>query len=136
MVQEMAVQSVHLCRSKPYPVCPRRVTWIKTKRESVKSGCSGAIKPDRHGMCCKANKCSDAGPGDLGVLTIHETSPWFSLGDVGPTRPGECRLNYKKVGLRKNVKCFDLRNFHTKLLILVEQLLKLSRHPKPCGALA
>ncbi len=25
----------------------------------------------------------------LGVLSIHETPPCFSLGDVGPTRPGK-----------------------------------------------
>ncbi len=29
-----------------------------------------------------------AGTGDLGVLTTHETSPWFYLGDAGSTRPG------------------------------------------------
>ncbi len=41
----------------------------------VKSGCSGSLKPDRFGLSCKANKCSDAGTGDLGVLTIHKISP-------------------------------------------------------------
>ncbi len=58
----------------------------------VKSGRSGAHKLDMLGLSCKANKCSDAGTGDLGVLTIHEASPWFSLGDAGsstraPERP-------------------------------------------------
>ncbi len=37
---------------------------------------------------CKANKCSDAGAGDLGVLATHETSPRFSLGGVGSSCPG------------------------------------------------
>ncbi len=31
---------------------------------------------------------ADAGTGDLGVLTTHETSPWFPLGDAGSIRPG------------------------------------------------
>ncbi len=57
----------------------------------MKSECSGAPKPDRLGLSCKANKCSDARTGDLGVLTAHETSTCFSLGDVGSTR----RLRYK-----------------------------------------
>ncbi len=53
----------------------------------MKSGCSGALKPDRLGLSCKANKCSDVGTGGLGVLpTSHETSPCFSLDDDGPTR--------------------------------------------------
>ncbi len=60
----------------------------KNQQEGVKNGRSGAIKPDRLDLSCKANKCSDAGTGDLGVLTTHETSPWFSLGDAGSTRPG------------------------------------------------
>ncbi len=54
-----------------YPLCPRRVTWIKTKREGVKSERSGAPKPDKLGMNCKAHKCSDARTGDLGVLHTH-----------------------------------------------------------------
>ncbi len=40
-------------------------------------GCSG------FGLSCKANKCSDAETGGLGVLATHETSPWFSLGGAG-----------------------------------------------------
>ncbi len=51
-------------------------------RVCVKSGRSGARKPDNLGLSCKATKCSDAGTGDLGVLTTHEISPWFSLGDA------------------------------------------------------
>ncbi len=54
----------------------------------MKSGCSGALKLDGFGLNCKANKCSDAGTEDLGLLTIDETSPCFSVGDTGSTRPG------------------------------------------------
>ncbi len=62
--------------SSSYPLRPHRVTWIKTKREGVyvKSGRSGALKPGKLGLGCEANKCSDAGTGDLGVLPTHETS--------------------------------------------------------------
>ncbi len=49
----------------------------------VKSGCFGDLTKDRLGLSYKANKCSDAGAGDLGVLTTQETSPRFSLGDAG-----------------------------------------------------
>ncbi len=82
----MAVWSPHLCRSNFYPLRPRRVTWIKTKREGVKSGRSGAHKPDMLSLYCKANKCTDTGAEDLGVLPTHETSPCF--GDASSTRPG------------------------------------------------
>ncbi len=63
-----------------------RVTWIKTEREGVRSEYSGAHKPGMLGLSCKATKCSDAGTGDLGVLTTHEniTTPW------------RCRLNPTK----------------------------------------
>ncbi len=40
----------------------------------LKSGRSSAVKSDRLGLSCKANKCSGAGTRDLGVLTTHETS--------------------------------------------------------------
>ncbi len=40
----------------------------------MKSGWSGALKPDRLGLSCKPNKCSETGTGDLGVLPTHETS--------------------------------------------------------------
>ncbi len=57
-----------------YPLRPRhRVTWVKTKREGVKSGCSGTLEPDRLGLSCNVNKCSDTGTGDLGVLPFYET---------------------------------------------------------------
>ncbi len=39
----------------------------------MKSPRSGAIKPGELGLSCKANKCNDAGTGDLGVLPTHET---------------------------------------------------------------
>ncbi len=51
------------------------VTWIKTKREGVKSGCSSALKPDRLGLSCTVNKCSDVGIGDLSMLPTHKISP-------------------------------------------------------------
>ncbi len=56
---------------------------------------SPGLKPNRRvwravrlGLSCKATKCSDAGTGDLGVLTAHETSPWFSPGDASSTQSG------------------------------------------------
>ncbi len=36
----------------------------------------------QRGLTCKAAKCSDAGTGTLGVLTTHEPSPWFFIGDA------------------------------------------------------
>ncbi len=83
----MTVLSAHLCRSNSYPLHPRRVTCIKTKKEGVKSGRSGAHKPDKLGLRCKATKGSDAGTVDLGVLPTHETSP-CKFGDAGSTRTG------------------------------------------------
>ncbi len=47
---------------------------------------SCARKPDKLGLTCKATKCSDAGTGDLGVLTSHDKSP--CVGNDGSTRPG------------------------------------------------
>ncbi len=70
----MVVLSAHLGRSNSYPLRPRRVTWVKTKREGVKSGRSSALEPGKLGMSCKANKCSDVETGELGMLPIHETS--------------------------------------------------------------
>ncbi len=82
----MAVLSAHLCRANSNPLRPRRrVTWIKTKMEGVESGHYNAHRPSKLGLSCKANKCSDAGTGDLGVLTANETSP--CLGDAGSSRP-------------------------------------------------
>ncbi len=54
---------------------PRSATWILTKREGVKSGRFGALKPDKLGLSCKANNCNDVGSGGLGILPTHETSP-------------------------------------------------------------
>ncbi len=51
-----------------------RVTWIKTKRESVVSGRVGTLEPGKLGLGCKANQCSDAWIEGLGLLTPHETS--------------------------------------------------------------
>ncbi len=45
----------------------RRVTWIKTKREGVKSECSDALKPNKLGYSYKDSKCSGTGVCDLGV---------------------------------------------------------------------
>ncbi len=89
---------MQLCRSNSYRLHPRRVTWIKIKRECVKSGCSGALIPDRLGLNCKANKCSAAGTGGLGALTAHETSHLVSP-MVMSAQPatGECRDKYKLV---------------------------------------
>ncbi len=59
----------------------------------VKSGRPGALKLDKLDLSCKANKCSDAGAVDLGVLpTKHQhVSPL-----VMPAQPAqsECRLKY------------------------------------------
>ncbi len=81
------VLSAYPCRSNSYPLRPRRVTWINAKREGVKSKHFGAHKLYRLGLSCKANKCSDTGTGDLGVLTAHEISPYVSLGVAGSTVP-------------------------------------------------
>ncbi len=51
-------------------------TWMKTNRIV-----SGGQKTDKVGLSCKANNCIDAGTGNLGVLTTHETLPCL----------GECR---------------------------------------------
>ncbi len=55
--------------------------------EGVKSGRSGAHKPDKLGMSCKANKYSHAGTGDLCVLPTQETSS-LKIDDAGSTSPG------------------------------------------------
>ncbi len=51
----------------------------------MKSGRSGAHKPDQCGLSCKANKCSDVGTGDPGVLFTYETSMKL----VMPTQPAQ-----------------------------------------------
>ncbi len=84
----MVVLSAHLPRPISYPLLPRRVTWIKTKTEGVKNVYLEALRPGRLGLRCKANKCREAGTGDLGVLTSRETSQDFSFGDAGSTQTG------------------------------------------------
>ncbi len=54
VVQQMAVQSPLFCRSNSNPLLPRRV--LGEGRGGVKSGRSGALKPDRLGLSCKANE--------------------------------------------------------------------------------
>ncbi len=49
----------------------------------MKSGCFGALKLDRLGLNCKANKCSGAGTGDLGVLPTNEKSHHLDLRPMG-----------------------------------------------------
>ncbi len=67
------------------------VPWIKAQGEDVNSGRPGAHKPDKIGLSCKANKCSDAGTGDLGVLSIREISPWL----VMPAQPAPDECSHK-----------------------------------------
>ncbi len=52
----------------------RRITWIITKREGVKSGRSGAHKPAKLGLSSKANTCSGTGTEDLSVLPTRDPS--------------------------------------------------------------
>ncbi len=47
----------------------------------VKSGRSGAHKPDKFGLGCEVNKCSDAGTEGLGVLPTQETLPCLGEAD-------------------------------------------------------
>ncbi len=47
MVQQMTVYSAQLCRSNSALLRPHRVTWIVTKGDGVKNGCSGALKPGK-----------------------------------------------------------------------------------------
>ncbi len=72
----MMMRSAHLCRSNSYPLRPRRVTWIKTKRGALSN------RVCKVGLNCKANKCSDAGTGDLDVLATRETSPCLDAARV------------------------------------------------------
>ncbi len=76
----MVVLSAHVCQSNAYPLHPHRVTWIQTKKGGgVKSGCSDALKQGKLGLICKPNKCSDAGAGDLSVLTTTKHRSVFPL---------------------------------------------------------
>ncbi len=83
--QQTARKVAHFGRTNSYLLRPRRITLIKTKQEGMKSGRSGALKPDRLDMSCKVNKCRDAGAGDTDVLPTRETSPYL----------GECRRKCK-----------------------------------------
>ncbi len=71
IIKLITLYSAYICRTNSYPLRPRRVTWIKTKREGVKNGRSSTDKPSKLGLRCKADKCRDAGTGDLGVLATH-----------------------------------------------------------------
>ncbi len=66
------------------------------------SGRSGTHKPDKLGLRCKANECSDAGAGDLDALPTHETSLCFSLGDAGSNRPVDNIVSSEYKRSRKN----------------------------------
>ncbi len=70
----------------PTPCAPVALSGLNQK-----GGCSSALKPDRLGLSGKDNQCSDAGTGDLGVLTIHETSPMKILIMTAQPSQGECR---------------------------------------------
>ncbi len=54
----------------------------------VPMGSDVSVSICNHFVSDSANKCSDPRTGDLGVLTTHDTSPWFSPGDAGSTSPG------------------------------------------------
>ncbi len=61
----------------------------------MKSGFSGALKPDRLGLSSKVNMCSNAGTGDLGVPTTHETL--------------SCRLNSARVNAASTASTSNVR---------------------------
>ncbi len=63
------------------------VTWTKAKKEGVNSGRSDALKPDKLGLSCKANKYSEAGNGELGLLPTHEPSVMKMTVYVTPGKP-------------------------------------------------
>ncbi len=69
----------------------------------MKSKCYGALKPDRLGLSCKANNCSDAGTVDPGVPTTDGAAPWFPL--VMPAQPARVNavLSTSKVGFHRDV---------------------------------
>ncbi len=56
----------------------------------MKSERFGALKPGTLGLSCKANKCSDAGTRNLGVLPTRETSP--CLDDAAASKSSEGQL--------------------------------------------
>ncbi len=63
-----------VCRANSYPLRPRRVIWIQTKREGVYKLRRSQTGQTQIGLSCKAPKRSDTGTGALGVLITHETS--------------------------------------------------------------
>ncbi len=68
----MAVKLAHLCQANSYPLRLRRVTCFQAMKKGAKNDRFGALKPDRLGLSFKANHCSDAGTGHLGVLSTEE----------------------------------------------------------------
>ncbi len=60
-----------VCRPNSQTLRPRHITLIEAKREGVKSGCTGALKPSRLSLINEVNKCSDAGTWNLGVFITH-----------------------------------------------------------------
>ncbi len=71
----------------------------------MKSGYSGALKPNRLGLSCRANKGSDAGTGDIGVLTTHEIAPRFSLDDAGRRKTMQAKQLRQLLSLGR-FRCF------------------------------
>ncbi len=68
------------------------------------------LKPDRFGLSCKANKCNDAGAGDLGVLI----SPGSPVVMPAQPAPGEFRLKFKVVPAPDQlqpIRFLERRNF-------------------------
>ncbi len=78
MVQLIAVQPAHLCRSNSYPLRPHRVTWIKTNRIGVKSGRSSVTKPTSLAWAAKLTNVVRVG---------LETHSVFNAGSIRHGRP-------------------------------------------------
>ncbi len=72
------------------PITCVPVAWagLKPKGRVWRAGAPALSNRTGLARAAKPKHCSDAGTGDLGVLTTHERSPWFALGDSGSTRPG------------------------------------------------
>ncbi len=69
----------------PIPYVP----WIRTKREGMKSGRSGALRADRLGLGC------NTGTGGLGVLNAHEISQYnWLLSQFNWWRPPQVQVRY------------------------------------------
>ncbi len=54
----------------PGPCIPAASRWLDGEKIEL----SGVLKSGKHRFDCKANKCSDTGIENLGVLTAHETT--------------------------------------------------------------